>query len=55
LAVLKTTLAEETTKVTPRRRELRLEVEKATERQRSYELCDKDRLAGLAEAAEEQG
>ncbi|KAF9366073.1 hypothetical protein BGX34_006459 [Mortierella sp. NVP85] len=55
LAVLKTALAEETAKVAPRRRELRLEVEKATERQRSYELCDKDRLASLAEAAEEQG
>ncbi|KAF9112148.1 hypothetical protein BGX27_003919 [Mortierella sp. AM989] len=48
-------LAKERVKVIPRRDELKRQLEQATERQRSYELCDKEQLASLAEAAEEQG
>ncbi|KAF9432636.1 hypothetical protein BGZ76_010526 [Entomortierella beljakovae] len=49
------TLASEKIKVLPRRDGLKKELEQATERQKSYELCDKEQLASLAEAAEEQG
>ncbi|KAI8603676.1 Spc7 kinetochore protein-domain-containing protein [Dissophora ornata] len=55
LATLRSSLERERTKVLPRRDELKLQVVKATDRQRSYELCDKEQLASLAEAAEEQG
>ncbi|KAF9983636.1 hypothetical protein BGZ65_001588 [Modicella reniformis] len=48
-------LKKEIGKVAPRCRELKRQVEEATERQRNYELCDKEQLANLAEAAEEQG
>ncbi|KAF9199089.1 hypothetical protein BGZ49_010848 [Haplosporangium sp. Z 27] len=55
LESLGSTLAKEKVKVLPRRDELKRQLEEATERQRGYELCDKEQLASLAEAAEEQG
>ncbi|KAF9964325.1 hypothetical protein BGZ70_006606 [Mortierella alpina] len=48
-------LAREKTKATPRSEELRRLKEDADERHRSYEQCDKEQLAHLAEAVEEQG
>lgn len=55
LTAIKSALSEESTKVVSRRQELKRLVEEAIERQRSYALCDKEQLASLAEAAEEQG
>ncbi|KAI7819149.1 Spc7 kinetochore protein-domain-containing protein [Gamsiella multidivaricata] len=55
LGTIRSALLNEKEKVLPRRDELRRQLEEATERQRSYELCDKEQLASLAEAAEEQG
>ncbi|KAI1319222.1 hypothetical protein EDD11_004616 [Mortierella claussenii] len=55
LSAMGSTLSKEKAKVLPRRDELRRHLGEATERQRSYELCDKEQLASLAEAAEEQG
>ncbi|KAF9348452.1 hypothetical protein BGX26_000154 [Mortierella sp. AD094] len=55
LGSIASTLVKEKAKVLPRRDELKRQLNQATERQRSYELCDKEQLASLAEAAEEQG
>ncbi|ORZ13028.1 Spc7 kinetochore protein-domain-containing protein [Lobosporangium transversale] len=55
LSGLASTLAKEKAKVIPRRDELRQQLEEATQRQHGYELVDKEQLANLAEAAEEQG
>ncbi|KAF9926511.1 hypothetical protein BGZ67_008079 [Mortierella alpina] len=48
-------LAKEKAKATPRSEELKRLKEDADERHRSYEQCDKEQLAHLAEAVEEQG
>ncbi|KAF9950221.1 hypothetical protein BGZ72_008090 [Mortierella alpina] len=48
-------LAREKAKATPRSEELKRLKEDADERHRSYEQCDKEQLAHLAEAVEEQG
>ncbi|KAG0215771.1 hypothetical protein BGX28_008081 [Mortierella sp. GBA30] len=48
-------LAREKAKAMPRSEELRRLKEDADERHRSYEQCDKEQLAHLAEAVEEQG
>ncbi|KAF9996249.1 hypothetical protein BGZ79_010003 [Entomortierella chlamydospora] len=55
LGSIASTLVKEKARVLPRRDKLKRQLDQATERQRSYELCDKEQLASLAEAAEEQG
>ncbi|KAG0330583.1 hypothetical protein BGZ99_000054 [Dissophora globulifera] len=55
LGTIRSAVEREKASVLPRRDDLKRQVSEATERQRSYELCDKEQLASLAEAAEEQG